>query len=86
MDNYKKLNTMSTLKIQRDANATHHKNTHRRLVEVVSQEVVDVEGVKEDLRNAIMKTMTKSHILMDKLLPKEKEKWAKQVDSYVGTM
>ena len=55
---------MSALKVQRDVNAIHHEYTCRRLVELVSQEVVDVRGVKKVLREAIamMKVMTKLHV------------------------
>ena len=55
---------MSTLKVQREVNAIHHEVTCQRLVELVSQEVIDVRRIKGVLReaNAMMKVVTKSHI------------------------
>ena len=54
---------MSTPKLQRALNVIHHEAACKRLVESVSQEVVNVRRVKEDLReaDAMMKSMTQSH-------------------------
>ena len=54
---------MSTPKLQGALNVIHHEAACKRMVESVSQEVVSVRRVNEDLQeaDAMMKSMTQSH-------------------------